>query len=706
MAYPPQLPPTTRTDSTLSAVNHARDHNLTAVALRDLVLELGASPAGPYANLTDRLLGVAVGEDQAALDAFTEARNLIASARDEAIEARDVAALIALGDADAALSAAIANPESLSGASLNTLLDTRAPRPLTLFGAKGDGATDDTTALRAALAWSAANGGRTVAGTPGAAYAIRTAGELVDAGSGGRVDLDLRGGRLRFFDTGGLNVGRSTTPASTVNVTADVRRGGTFITVADASGIAKGDLIVVKSPVEWVAGIELSQTYLVSDVDGNNVHVEGRIVGDMTAAMTTAASKTGPLTVAVHKVADYFGLRNAILEAPTKGGAATMLMVRGFRQFRIENVDVVNPNRMGIYTHLCGSGTVVNSTTRDHGYVTKDEGYANIPSAPGGLGFGYGFIAAYCGTVHYNGCHSFSGWHGFDVARGTSVAVFNDCVVHKDAFGISSHEGVWDLRVTGCQFLGGLGITNRGNELTVTGCTFSTSGSGITSGTPGRLTVKGNIFDHGGTTITTVVSIYCTEVRPAYTREATGDPLLTIIEDNTFISAATCYSLPGGHAGTVIIKGNTYRRVVTAGGGVGAGYAKAIITNNTFTDVKTTDNLQAMFTVGAAQLIASGNVGDTNAAISNKALIYYTPPAAGGTVLLTNNTLQGADNLIRVMGTNAVALTVIANVIPDGRLVLANGATTTLRSVGNLYKNANSGTPTVAQDTGNVALAA
>lgn len=61
MAYPPQLPPTTRTDATISAGNHATDHNKIAAALEDLLEELGAGPSGNYANLTERLLDVAAG---------------------------------------------------------------------------------------------------------------------------------------------------------------------------------------------------------------------------------------------------------------------------------------------------------------------------------------------------------------------------------------------------------------------------------------------------------------------------------------------------------------------------------------------------------------------------------------------------------------------------------------------------------------------
>lgn len=55
MAYPPTLPPANRTDSTVSAVNHAADHNKIAAALADFITELGGNPSGAYATLTARL---------------------------------------------------------------------------------------------------------------------------------------------------------------------------------------------------------------------------------------------------------------------------------------------------------------------------------------------------------------------------------------------------------------------------------------------------------------------------------------------------------------------------------------------------------------------------------------------------------------------------------------------------------------------------
>lgn len=73
MAYPPDVPPATRTDSTVSAVTHASDHNKIAAALAAIIAELGANPSGGYADLANRLLGEQIGVDQSALTQFLAA---------------------------------------------------------------------------------------------------------------------------------------------------------------------------------------------------------------------------------------------------------------------------------------------------------------------------------------------------------------------------------------------------------------------------------------------------------------------------------------------------------------------------------------------------------------------------------------------------------------------------------------------------------
>lgn len=61
MAYPPTLPPNTRTDETVAAGNHASDHNLVANALAAIVEVLGPFPQGDdYDDLTALLADTAL----------------------------------------------------------------------------------------------------------------------------------------------------------------------------------------------------------------------------------------------------------------------------------------------------------------------------------------------------------------------------------------------------------------------------------------------------------------------------------------------------------------------------------------------------------------------------------------------------------------------------------------------------------------------
>ena len=55
MAYPPEVPPHTRSNTDPMVNNHPEDHNLISYALTDVLNELGNDPSGDHNNVTDRL---------------------------------------------------------------------------------------------------------------------------------------------------------------------------------------------------------------------------------------------------------------------------------------------------------------------------------------------------------------------------------------------------------------------------------------------------------------------------------------------------------------------------------------------------------------------------------------------------------------------------------------------------------------------------
>jgi hypothetical protein len=54
-AYPPPVPPDTRTNATPQTDNHPSDHNVLTDGMSSIINELGTGPKGTYASLTARL---------------------------------------------------------------------------------------------------------------------------------------------------------------------------------------------------------------------------------------------------------------------------------------------------------------------------------------------------------------------------------------------------------------------------------------------------------------------------------------------------------------------------------------------------------------------------------------------------------------------------------------------------------------------------
>ena len=327
---------------------------------------------------------------------------------------------------------------------------------------------DDGPAIVAALA---ENGH--LLGREGDVYTIKSM-QTVELAPGSRIRIDLNGATLRFADGGGINIGkRYQTPFLTTGCSAGLVYGGTNFVVDSTLDVEEGDLLSIASPVTWVPGIPMTATYIVSDVDHETgqVWVEGRSVSEITPAQIADAGAIGEVTVSFYKVADSIELVNGTIDTTDKTGHDTLVGINGARRAVTRNLHILSPTRTGVNLLYIGHWSADECSVRDHGYVNRDMGYVNAPDAPGGYGFGYGFLCSHVYFAHIRNSHSFSGWHGFDTARGTTYTLFDGCVSHKDAYGWSTHEGSWIMHVRSCVALGGLGVTCRSLELIVDGNT-------------------------------------------------------------------------------------------------------------------------------------------------------------------------------------------------------------------------------------------
>lgn len=104
MAYPPSTPASDKTNDTLTRDDHAPHHNQLALAIGDMVTELGSDPKGPDADVTARLDRLDEESDPALVEAIQQGdadyldRKLFAWRKALANAATTRAVILALGD--------------------------------------------------------------------------------------------------------------------------------------------------------------------------------------------------------------------------------------------------------------------------------------------------------------------------------------------------------------------------------------------------------------------------------------------------------------------------------------------------------------------------------------------------------------------------------------------------------------------------------
>jgi hypothetical protein len=160
------------------------------------------------------------------------------------------------------------------------------------YGALGDGATNDTAAVQAAIDAAYAAGGGTIVGTPGKIYG---ADGLVGKDKVSYRDLYLR----KIVSNSGTTLLSllGATTATTQAVTADAAAGAAALTVASSAAFAVGDYVLLFDLTYKYGALGRNQEInRVTAVGAGSITLANRTMAAYAAASTATVTKLAPIT--------------------------------------------------------------------------------------------------------------------------------------------------------------------------------------------------------------------------------------------------------------------------------------------------------------------------------------------------------------------------------------------------------------------------
>jgi hypothetical protein len=585
------------------------------------------------------------------------------------------------------------------------------------FGATGDGVADDSAAFRSALAACAADG-MTLAGQGSATYRLASAVTL-DLDNPKAFGIDLGGATVLCDEAAGFDIDgtRATTAGKTL--ASEIARGDPYINLTDVTGIEPGDMIEVLSPALVQGVITVHHYYIANEIDVPNsrVYIEGSTVADVTVRQITDTGQgdgtetLGDITVNIRKLAPPVTVENVAFRLVNPGGTASFvpLQLRFFSRAAVRNCSFDGKGRFHFSSAYNGDVLVHGCSFRDFGYIEKDTGYANLPSAPGGSSFGYGVLISRTWSAIVSNCVGKHGWHTIDASRGAMHTLVEGCTFYRNGYAVSTHEGAWHVYVKGCTFNGTQGVTfGRNTYGEVSGCTFNEmTGHGISFGSSmAEMRILNNTFSYCGDRGTSNAAVYTATggTAPAGILSA-GFARVFEYSGNTVIG--TCGILRLGFDdspadGLCTVRGNTHYE---AGNIVVNPAGRTIITGNQAADIVG----QFMFdiTVGAGEsptiLIGDNHHGGGVTTRGGSALLVLN---GSGTPDI--NVLHNSCDLAHLIRFNSPMTinNVIGNTVwgSDGRLVLNTG--TIANALNNSFGDrVQWGTnATIARDVNNTAI--
>lgn len=202
------------------------------------------------------------------------------------------------------------------------------------FGAKGDGVTDDTEAIQAAVDY--AGDTKTVV--------FPTAKYYIDSISLKSTTYDFKNSVIKVKENGGISsigtVKKETTLSSAYTA------GSKSVTVADAGTAEIGDIVVLKSTDVWNPTRPhlyfISGTFVIENVSGNTLTISPSLPLEMSATTTTATIYK-PNTTTIKNIGNF--------EFEDSNFTNPVLLLKGNINSVLSNIKLTNPVNlfMGIW---------------------------------------------------------------------------------------------------------------------------------------------------------------------------------------------------------------------------------------------------------------------------------------------------------------------------------------------------------------------
>jgi hypothetical protein len=569
------------------------------------------------------------------------------------------------------------------------------------FGAVGDGVADDTVPIRNALQYCS-DTGVPFRAFGGATYRIASA-ITINRTNGKPVVIDWGGAKVVASGAGIQFIGNGTAYLNTTLAT-EIDRDDPSINLTSVAGIAKGDLLEILSPALTGGTISTYHYYVVNEVIGNNVFIEGTTVADVKNQQIIDSGQTGSITVAAYRVAAPVTMENATFEIIDPTGVLSGLNFEWHSKINIKNIDFTGKCRQQLRVIFSGQLDVGGCTFRDFGYVEGNSGYVNLPSAPGGLSFGYGTLVSRVWETLFHDNTGLRGWHTVDFSRGSMKALVSDCSFNRNAFAVSTHEGAWYTEVRNCMFDGTGGITLvRGIYGVVQGCHFKGMNEhGIVyGGNMVDVRIADNKIEYNPGVVNLFSAVYYDvggPSTPVAGAASTGFTRVFEMVGNTFVGRSRCYAGFNNSAdGKTVVADNSFM------GGVSliALYAgkNTYVRNNSFSNIDQSA-INLVLGSGNPEVVCNGNsqAGDM-VTYSNSGLFYLT--GSGTPLLHFENNSTETEYLIR-FNSNLTVKSVVNCAGRASRLFLGTGTVT--NAINNYYVVAVAFTTTVTNSVNNQPL--